>query len=87
MLTNVTNLSETGLRFSCASQIKPESVLSLVINFPETEKQVPVVAKVAWLGKVHGHGLVYRIGVEFLSIALEDRQLIRNFVQKAALSN
>ena len=88
MLTNVTNISETGLRFSSASGIKPESVLNLVINFPEMEKQVPVVARVAWQGQVRGHGLAYRIGGEFLNIALENRQLIRDFVKKVAvLSN
>lgn len=87
MITNVTNISETGLRFSSAREFKSGSVLKLVINFPEAEKQVPVVVRVAWLGRVRADALAYRVGVEFLTIAMEDRQIIRNFVQKAVLAD
>ena len=87
MLTNVTNLSEAGLRFSSASELKTGSVLNMQINFPETEKQVPATGQVVWQKQIRGYQDAYRIGVAFLGLAAEDLKLIRGFVQKTSLLN
>lgn len=81
MITNVSNLSETGLQFFSTSAIKPGSFLNMLINMGTQEKRIPVTARVAWRGRIHGQQGVYRIGVSFLSMASEDRQCIRQFVR------
>ena len=81
ILANLVNLSETGLQFFSSYVIKRGSLLKMVIHFPEAERQISLMGKAAWQGRIHGVPGVYRTGVSFISMDFEDREWLRHFVQ------
>ena len=86
MIANFVNLSETGLQFMSPRVIKPGSLLKMVINLGEQDRQMTVTGRTAWQGRIRGSKDVYRTGVVFLSMADEDRQAIRWFVKNIFIS-
>ncbi len=81
IIVNLANISETGLQFFSFREITPGSLLKMVINFAEVERQIPAMGKVAWIRRVRRHKKIYRVGVAFLSLVSEDREFIHRFVK------
>jgi Tfp pilus assembly protein PilZ len=80
LITNIVNLSESGLQISVRSKIKIGTEIRMVINLVERNQDIPVVGKVMWIKGVRGKGTAYRVGVKFDQISAEHRSLLRSLV-------
>ena len=81
-ISNLLDLSEGGLQFFYRKKVKAGSILKMTLYIDENTKNIPVVAKVAWVKFLHGN---YRIGVTFLEIDFDDQEIIRNFALKKTI--
>jgi hypothetical protein len=88
-LTNLMDVSESGVQFSSKHKFKKKSVLQLTINFPEMRRDINVMARVVWtrgLVSKHHSNSGHRIGATFINILPEDRQVLSRYVNKAHLT-
>lgn len=83
-LSNIVNISETGLRFTCYESLQPNSILHMRIHIPKTDKEVGLVAKLVWIRKMKRARGVYVAGVNFVEITDHDRHTIRKMVEQSA---
>jgi hypothetical protein len=79
-VSNLIDLSESGLQFYNRESMELDTVLHLVINIPEKKIEIPAVVKVIWARPAKHGRLGYCIGVSFLEIGERDKNLVREFV-------
>jgi Tfp pilus assembly protein PilZ len=80
-LSNVVNLSESGLQFTCYEALHPDQMIRMLISIPHANKEVPVKGKLVWVRKDKARRGVFVAGVQFQDISDENRQLIREMVE------
>ncbi|MBN1687817.1 MAG: PilZ domain-containing protein [Candidatus Omnitrophica bacterium] len=81
-LSNLQDLSETGLRFQAAEPIYPNTILKLTLNLAKENRQIPILAKVVWSRQRKQKKGFCHVGVFFLNIDSSDLDVIRVFVSK-----
>ncbi len=81
-LSNLVNLSEGGLQFSCRAKPKVGAKIQMVINLMERQHEIPVVGRIVWVKSVPGRGTAYRVGVRFEEIDSAHRHLLRSLVNE-----
>lgn len=79
-ISNIIDISENGLQFTCYEELKPGQDLRIVINIPHAGKDVPLKARLKWLRRSQSPKGVFVAGVQFEQISDENRQLIRGMV-------
>lgn len=76
---NLIDISETGLQFSSAKDFTKKEILILTINLAEADTQIQAVSRVAWSREIiYKKTKTYRIGVSFIELSQQARQVIRN---------
>lgn len=75
-ISNANDISATGLSFNTREYLTPDSVLRLIVNIAEHNRQVPVLAKVVWSRLVGDQN--FQAGVHFEEISEQDRELIKS---------
>ena len=75
------NISEGGVRFRSDRFISLACRLVLELNLPALDNPIRAVSKVTWIKKLPA-GEDYEVGNKFLEISREDRETIRDFVDK-----
>lgn len=75
------NVSEGGVRFRSDRFISLACRLVVELNLPRMAKPVRAVSKITWIKKLPA-GDDYEVGNQFLEIAREDRDNIRDFVKE-----
>ncbi|HTL47288.1 MAG TPA: PilZ domain-containing protein [Verrucomicrobiae bacterium] len=85
-LSNVVNISESGLQFTCYEHLLPDQMIRMLISIPHANKEVPVKGKLVWVRKDKMRRGVYLAGVQYLDISDENRELIREMVQARSRS-
>ena len=86
-LSNLIDLSETGMRFSSSSKPRIGSVIQMLINLAEESRQVTVLGQVAWVKAIAGSSKGFHVGVSFLQMSHEDRELVSQFVKNKRASS
>ena len=79
-ITNIMNMSRTGLKFRASHRMRPNSLLKMVINIAEGNRQIHVTAKVMWCQVTVLSGLRFRAGVIFVDIDNNDYNYLHQFV-------
>ncbi|MDP3919698.1 MAG: PilZ domain-containing protein [Candidatus Omnitrophota bacterium] len=82
-ISNILNISETGLRFTCYEPLPANSILKMVIHLREKNIQVPIEARLVWIRKKKGMRGVFVAGVNFLNIDDKSRQQIRDMINES----
>lgn len=74
------NISEGGIRFRSDRFISLACRLVVELNLPAIAKPIRAVSKITWIKKLPV-GDDYEVGNQFLEIAREDKEIIREFVK------
>ena len=77
-LSNIIDLSETGLRFSSRGKLKMGTFLKLRVNIGERQKIVEATGKVIWVRPFRTGSSTYHVGVSFIEISKKDRELLKD---------
>lgn len=80
LLTNIVNLSESGIQITVTSKLKIGQQIQMVINLVERNEDIPVVGKVVWIKGTRGQTVAYRVGISFDEIQPVHRSLLRSIV-------
>lgn len=90
VLTDYTvNLNAGGLYLSSSELFPVNTQLSVEFSLPGTDKAVCCQARVAWAneaGRLPKRDLPVGMGLEFIDITLEEMMIIREYIQKNALT-
>ncbi|MCQ9206582.1 MAG: PilZ domain-containing protein [Omnitrophica bacterium] len=77
------NFSEGGIRFRSDRFISLACRMVVELNLPAIAKPIRAVSKITWIRKLPT-GDDYEVGNQFLEIAREDKEIIRDFVKDQA---
>ena len=80
-MSNLLDLSATGLRFACNHKLSIGMILNLVINLPERKHQIPALGRVVWCRKGDGRVPVYLIGITYVDMNDTDRRSLESYVR------
>ena len=80
LISNLVDISESGLQLSMKRKIRIGTLLNMVINLVEKNQDVPVVAKVVWTRPIPGYRGGYRVGVAFQEINPDHQETLREIV-------
>lgn len=80
-ISNIVNLSETGLQFTLYEELPPGQTLKMLISVPHANKEIPIKAKLVWCRKDKNRRGVFVAGVKFDAISDEHQGLLREMVQ------
>lgn len=89
-LSNLMDVSESGVKFCSKHKFKKKTVLRLTINFPELRRDINVLAQVVWSRMIlskHDSRPGYQIGATFIGIQPEDRSILDRYVKKSRLTS
>lgn len=81
-LSNVVDISETGLQFTCYEELQPDQEIHMVIHIPHANEEAPVDGRLVWVKKLQTPRGVYVSGVHFHKISERHRELIREMIEK-----
>lgn len=85
---NLIDISETGLQFSSSQPFESKEVLNLTVNLAEADIQFRALSRVAWTREIiYKKTKVYRVGLTFIELSQQARQIIRQLshpIAKAA---
>ncbi len=81
-ISNLVDLSETGVQFSFRFKMKTGTILNMVLNLAEEGRDMPILGRVVWVRPFEGRSSGYRVGVSFLDISEEDRESLRRIVRR-----
>jgi len=79
-ISNIVDISENGLKFTCYEHLQEGSSLKMMIAIPEKNREIALDARLVWVKKMKDVKGVYVAGVSFSHISDENRELIRNLV-------
>ena len=82
-ISNITNMSESGLQFTCYEKLEINRNIHMVVHVPRTDKEIPIEARLVWTRKSRSQRGVYVTGVEFKKISEKGLELIRGMVSQA----
>jgi len=80
-ISNIINISETGLQFTTYEQLAPGQPLRMLISIPHANKEVPIKANLVWIRKDKVRKGIFLAGVRFEKIEDSHRELIREMIQ------
>lgn len=86
-ISNLIDISETGMRFSSSTKPRTGSVIQMLVNLAEESRQVTVLGQVAWVRAIPGSSKGFHVGVSFLQMSHEDRELVAQFVKNKRASS
>ena len=81
-LSNLVDLSESGLQFSFRYKMKIGTVMNMTLNLAEDNENIPVLGKVAWVKPFDGRSSGFRVGVTFLDISFQGQETIRRVIRR-----
>ncbi len=81
-LSNLVDLSETGLQFSFRYKMKVGTVLTMTLNLAEDNENIPVLGRVVWVKPFEGRSSGFRVGVTFLDISFHGQEAIRRIIRR-----
>lgn len=74
------NVCEGGIRFRSNRFISLACRLVVELNIPAITRPIRAVSKITWIKKLPA-GDDYEVGNQFLEIAREDKEILRDFVK------
>lgn len=80
-LSNILDISENGLRFTCYETLPAGAKLKMLVALPDKNKEVPLDAQLIWMRPMKTVKGVYVAGVTFTGVSAENRELIRQMVR------
>lgn len=81
LVFNLVNLSENGIQFSSSHDFKKKEILSVAVNLAEISTQILTLSRVVWTRAISYKKLkVYRVGMTFMELGMEDLQVLRQFI-------
>ena len=66
-VSNIRDISQTGLQFTTYEPLKKGDALDVKINLPDSEEPISALARVMWTKKLKGQDDAFRVGVFFLA--------------------
>ena len=73
-ISNLHDISISGLRFGSRERIRPETILRMILNIAETGKRISVLAQVVW-SRALGPS-AHQAGAFFVRISNKDRAVL-----------
>lgn len=81
-ILTLVDISEGGLQLSSPERLSKNQIVELTVNLAQIEKQIQVLGRVVWNRCRSGAGgKFYQMGISFLELSQEARDVIRSFVQ------
>jgi hypothetical protein len=81
-LSNIVDISENGLKFTCYEELPIHSTLQMKIAVPHKNHEISLVGQLMWTRKMRHHRGVFLAGVSFVKISEENRGVIREMVEE-----
>ena len=81
-ISNIVDISETGLQFTCYEELQPDQNIRMLIHIPHANEDIPLQAKLVWVRRMQYPKGVYVAGVQFLTVSDHHRDLIREMIEK-----
>ena len=78
ILTNIYDLSETGVRVVCHAKLPLQTMLRILLNVPDRGLTLPLKGKVVWISPIKGQKGAFFAGVQFVEMSEADRQLLHD---------
>ena len=82
-LTNVKNISQTGLLFTASEKLSVGSILQIKINLPRRKKPLETLAQVIRYRHMSSPSKSYHIGISFLDTSKNFRNTIALHIDAA----
>ncbi len=79
-VSNLIDISESGIQFLSHHKFEVGHKLEIVINFPQKKIEIPVFAKVMWIKPGQRKHWGYRVGAAFTDVNPRDKTLIGEFI-------
>ncbi len=73
-----------GMSVWCEKQIQAGEMVTVNFHLPGSASQLTAMARVAWQKPAPGGQAWWRIGLQFVALPREERQLLRSFILKLA---
>ena len=81
-LSNLINLSETGLQFFSKQKVEPDTILQIMVNLSEKKAELVVKGKVVWTRPSKTGVKGFYTGVCFVDVDDKTKSLIHEFVHE-----
>ncbi|MBU3760127.1 MAG: PilZ domain-containing protein [Candidatus Omnitrophica bacterium] len=79
-ISNIVNISETGLQFTCYERVQPDQDIRMLINVPEAHEDIGIEGRLVWIKSKPAAKGVYVAGVQFKNIPDKTLQVVRKMV-------
>ena len=83
-ISNILDLSENGLQFSCYEPLEVGAKLKMLIHVPGKKQDIPMKTRLVWIRKVKRINGVYIAGVVFEEIAVRDKEILKQIIEREA---
>lgn len=80
-ISNIINISETGLQFTCYEKVQPDQEIKMLINVPDAHEDIQIHGRLVWVKSKPAARGVYVAGVQFKNIPEKTLQVVRMMVQ------
>lgn len=81
LIFNLVNLSENGLQFVSFRDFDKKQTLNIEVNLAEAGTRVSAFSRVVWISPAFWQDIkIYRVGMMFLEISLQDLSTVRRFI-------
>jgi len=81
-LSAVYDISEAGLRIITPQKLQVAAQLNIKIKIRAKEALVDLKAKVIWSKGIEGKSDKFHAGVEFADISVENRRILKEFIEE-----
>ena len=80
-LSNISDISEGGLRIVCHDRLPIGTELDIQVNVPEKQTVLNLNGKVVWVKEMKNQKGAFFAGVAFTGIKESDRNMVRELIQ------
>ncbi len=80
-ISNIIDISETGLQFTCYEEIQPDQPIKMLIHVPDAYEDIPIKGRLVWVRKKPAARGVYVAGVKFHDLPEKSLEVIRNMIK------
>lgn len=80
-ISNIVNISETGLQFTCYEPLQADQQIKMIINVPDAHEDISIQGRLVWIRNKPAAKGVFVAGVQFKNIPEKSLQVIKMMVK------
>lgn len=80
-ISNIIDISETGLQFTCYEPLKPDQEIKMIIHVPDAYEDISIQGRLVWVRNKPAARGVFVAGVQFKNIPDKTLQVIKMMVR------